>query len=70
MSKRFSLHSVSRDITAVTTAVSILVTENLLSGTAQHWTVGVLAAVNAAILALTTPNSKTDQAPLVSKTNP
>lgn len=70
MSVRFSVRTVTRDIAAISAAVSILVTSNLISGTAQHWTVGVLAAVNAAILALTTPNSKTDQAPLVSKTNP
>lgn len=69
MSVRFSVRTVTRDIAAISAAVSILVTSNLISGTAQHWTVGILAALNAAILTLTSPNSKSDPSPLVTKPN-
>lgn len=48
----------ARDLAAVGAAVSVLVTDNILSGTAQHYTVSILAAVNAAVMLFVSPTLK------------
>lgn len=70
---KLTWNAVARDIAAVSAAVSILVTDNVLSGTAQHYTVSILAAVNALILALIRPansdNAPNNSAPIVPTSN-
>lgn len=52
-----SLKSLHRDVLAISSGIAILVTDNVLSGTAAHITVSVLAAVGVTLAALSTPDT-------------
>lgn len=56
---RVTLPVVLRDVSAASSAVATLITAGLLSGTVEHWTTGILGAVTAAILTLTTGSTPT-----------